>query len=377
MGVAAALLRPNTTCTKRETTSMQNNISLRKKIALEITRRMRKNNTELHPLRQLFWECTLRCNIQCKHCGSDCKVDPSREDMPAGDFLRVIDSITPHVDPNLVNIIISGGEPLMRNDLEEVGLALYRRGYPWGFVSNGLFLSRERLDSLMAAGLHAITISLDGFEEDHNWLRGNPKCYHNACEAVKMLVHEPELTWDIVTCVNRRNYHDLPKLKDFLYSIGVRDWRVFTIFPVGRAAKYPEFQLKDEEFTGLMEFIKNTRREGKMRISYGCEGFLGRYEGSVRDHFFSCNAGISVASILADGSISACPSIRSNFNQGNIYHDDFMDVWNNRFRVFRDRAWMKQDACANCKVFRYCEGNGMHLRNKDGKLLFCHYKRIT
>lgn len=100
-----------------------------------------------------------------------------------------------------------------------------------------------------------------------------------------MLVHEPELTWDVATCVNRRNYPYLNELKTSLYKIGVRHWRMFTIFPVGRAVMYPEFQLTDEEFTGLMDFIKDTRKEGKMRLSYGCEGFLGKYEGEVRDNF--------------------------------------------------------------------------------------------
>ena len=356
---------------------MPNSLSVRRKLALEVARKIRKNTIELHPLRQLFWECTLRCNIQCKHCGSDCKTSTGQKDMPAKDFLRVIDSITPHVNPNLVSIIISGGEPLMRKDLEEIGLALYQRGYSWGLVSNGLHLTRKRLDSLMAAGLHSITISLDGFEENHNWLRGHHKSYARACEAIKMLVHEPELTWDIVTCANRRNYHELPQLRKYLYSIGARSWRVFTIFPVGRAAQYPEFQLTNEEFTGLMEFIKETRKEKKIRLSYGCEGFLGKYEGEVRDNFFTCNAGICVGSILADGSISACPSIRSDFSQGNIYHDDFMEVWNNKFQSFRNREWMRNGECKDCTLFRYCEGNGMHLRNENRELLLCHYKRIV
>lgn len=356
---------------------MQNKLSLRRRMALEIARKIRDNRKELHPLRQLFWECTLRCNLACKHCGSDCKKTAHEKDMPAEDFLRVIDSITPHVQPNEVNIIITGGEPLMRDDLEEVGLALYRRGYPWGFVSNGLFLDRQRLDSLMAAGLHAVTISLDGFADDHNWMRGHPQSFDRAAEAIKMLVHEPELTWDIVTCVNRKNYPYLGELKNWLYSIGVRNWRIFTIFPVGRAALHPEFQLTDEEFTGVLEFVKQTRKEGRIRLSYGCEGFLGRYEGEVRDNFYSCNAGISVGSVLVDGSISACPSIRSNFHQGNIYQDDFMEVWNNRFQSFRNREWMKKGECADCDLFRYCEGNGMHLHDEKGDLLFCHHKRIV
>lgn len=356
---------------------MSDSLSIRKRLALEIFRKIRKNRKQLHPLNQLFWECTLRCNLHCKHCGSDCKKTADEQDMPADDFLRVIDSITPHVNPNKVNIIITGGEPLMRNDLEEVGLALYDRGYPWGIVSNGLFLSRQRLDSLMASGLHAITISLDGFEDEHNWMRGHPESFIRAEAAIKMLVQEPSLAWDVVTCVNGKNYPYLEELKNHLYSIGVRHWRIFTIFPVGRAAQHPEFQLTDREFTGVLEFIKQIRKEGCMRLSYGCEGFLGRYEGEVRDSFYSCNAGVSVASVLVDGSISACPSIRSNFHQGNIYQDDFMDVWENRFQTFRDRQWMKKGVCGDCKLFRYCEGNGMHLHNEQGELLFCHHKRIV
>lgn len=352
-------------------------LTLRKRLALEIARKIRNNRKELHPLKQLFGECTQRCNLHCKHCGSDCKRTSTIKDMPAGDFLRVIDTITPHVNPHEVNIVITGGEPLMREDLEQVGLALYRRGYPWGMVSNGLYLTAGRLQSLMAAGLHAITISLDGMPEDHNWLRGHPESYSKAMEAIKMLVHERELTWDVVTCVNRRNYPYLEELKTSLYSIGVRHWRLFTIFPVGRAAENPDFQLTNEEFTGVMEFIKRLRNEKKMHVNYGCEGFLGNFEGEVRDNFFSCNAGVSVGSILADGSISSCPSIRSNFHQGNIYQDDFMDVWEHRFQPFRNREWMKKDACADCDFFRYCEGNGMHLRDDEGELLFCHLKRLN
>ena len=355
---------------------MADGLSLRKRLALEVARKIRENNKELHPLRQLFWECTLKCNISCKHCGSDCKSSAESKDMPAEDFLRVIDSITPSVNPNQVNIIITGGEPLMRNDLEQVGLALYRRGYPWGIVSNGLALTRDRLKRLMAAGLHAITISLDGLEDSHNWLRGHSNSFLRASEAIKMLVHESELEWDVVTCVNHKNYHQLEEMKKYLYTIGVRRWRVFTIFPVGRAAQHPEFQLTDEEFTGLMEFIKTTRKEKRINLQYACEGFLGNYEGDVRDHFYSCTAGISVASILSDGSISACLSIRSNYQQGNIYQDDFMDVWNNRFQPFRNREWMRTGICADCKLFRYCEGNGMHLRDDEGNLLICHQKRI-
>lgn len=104
---------------------------------------------------------------------------------------------------------------------------------------------------------------------------------------------------------------------------------------------------------------------------------LGNYEGDVRDHFFSCQAGITVGSVLIDGSISACPSIRADFHQGNIYKDEFMDVWENNYQPYRDRTWMKKGECATCKYFRYCRGNGMHLRDGQGELMVCHLKRIV
>lgn len=351
-------------------------LSLRKRLALEVFRQIRQNQKKIHPLKQLFWECTQRCNVHCKHCGSDCKSTTDIPDMPAADFLRVIDSITPHVNPHEVSIVITGGEPLVRKDLEKVGLALYQRGYPWGMVTNGLYLTASRLQSLLEAGLHSITVSLDGFADDHNWLRGHPESHERAINAIRMLSRQTEIIWDVVTCVNRRNYSYLKQLKDELYTAGVRRWRLFTIFPVGRAAHYPEFQLEDKDFMGLMEFIKQVRLEGKITASYGCEGFLGSYEAEVRDSFYTCNAGISVASVLADGSISACPSIRSDYSQGNIYQDDFMHVWEHRFKSFRDRAWMKKGNCASCTFFRYCEGNGMHLHDNNGDLLFCHLERL-
>jgi radical SAM enzyme (rSAM/lipoprotein system) len=355
---------------------MNKKIPLRKWMALELFRKIRKNNARLHELNTLFWECTLRCNLSCRHCGSDCKVDAGCPDMPARDFMQVIEQITPHVNPNRTMIIFSGGEPLLRNDLEACGLELYRRKFPWGLVSNGLLLNRRRLDSLLAAGLHSITISLDGFEEAHNWLRQHPKSYDKALNAVQMLTKEKEIVWDVVTCANRKNLGQLVEFKEMLIANGVRNWRIFTIFPVGRAATFPELQLTNEEFTAVLDFIRAVRKENRIHLSYGCEGFLGNYEMEVRDHFYICQAGVNVGSVLADGAISACPSIRFNYNQGNIYQDNFWEVWQNRFQPFRNRSWTKTGECADCNMFRYCEGNGMHLHDETGKLLFCHYKRI-
>ncbi|MBQ5876073.1 MAG: radical SAM/SPASM domain-containing protein, partial [Alistipes sp.] len=71
-----------------------------------------------------------------------------------------------------------------------------------------------------------------------------------------------------------------------------------------------------------------------------------------------------------------CTSVRRNYHQGNIYNDDFWDVWCNKFEPYRNREWMRKGACADCDMFRYCEGNGMHLRDDDGNLLMCNLERL-
>ena len=192
-----------------------------------------------------------------------------------------------------------------------------------------------------------------------------------------MMGKRPNFIFDVVTCVNRRNLTQLDQIKELLVSLGVKQWRLFSIFPTGRAAEDPDLQLSKEEFRAMLDYIKQNRKEeSRITLSYGCEGFLGNYEGDVRKFFFSCNAGVNVASVLVDGSISACSSIRSDYHQGNIYEDDFWEVWNNRFEPYRNREWMRKGECADCSMFRYCEGNGMHLRDNDGNLLFCHLDRI-
>jgi radical SAM enzyme (rSAM/lipoprotein system) len=265
----------------------------------------------------------------------------------------------------------------MRRDLEQAGLAVYRRGYPWGMVTNGMALDAARFESLLRAGLHSITLSLDGFEKDHIHIRRHPRSFENALRALRLIVAEPSIVYDVVTCVTTDSLPRLSEFKEFLISEGVGAWRIFTIFPVGRAAEDPRLQLTDAQFTALMEFIRATRKEGRIRLDYACEGFLGGWETEVRDHFYHCSAGVTVAGIRVDGAISGCTSIRAAHDQGNIYRDDFWDVWQGRFAKFRNRDWARKGACADCKSWKWCLGNGMHLYDDDNNLLLCHLRRLT
>ena len=131
----------------------------------------------------------------------------------------------------------------------------------------------------MAAGMGAVTVSLDGLEASHDWMRGVPGSYARALRAIGIIAAEPRLNADVVTCVNRRNLSELPEIYEILKGLGVKQWRLFTIIPIGRAAADPEMKLADSQFVSLMEFIQAKRQEGgPMKVTFSCEGYLGRYE---------------------------------------------------------------------------------------------------
>jgi len=351
--------------------------SVKNRIGLKIHRSFVKNETAIHELNYLFWECTLRCNLNCLHCGSDCTKDASHPDMPFDDFLRAVLPLIDKYGRDKITIVITGGEPLLRKDLAECGRKLRKNGFRWSIVTNGYFYDEEKHNELLNAGLGAITLSLDGLENSHNWLRGKSKSFENTVKALKLITATPRLNFDVVSCINQRNINELDEIRDFLIKNNVPAWRLFTIAPIGRAKDIDELSLTPDQFTRMMAFISTQRKSNSIKINFSCEGYVGHYEKKVRDNYFFCRAGINIGSILVDGSISACPNIDRSFIQGNIYKDKLLNIWENKFQIMRDRSWMKNGSCFDCKEFTNCKGNGFHLRDgKSKEVICCHHSKL-
>lgn len=246
----------------------------RLKIGLEMARRENLRLQREHPLEQLFWECTLRCNLSCRHCGSDCAKDLTATEMPLQDFLAVLDEIAEHQSPSTVMVSTVGGEPLVRRDIVECGREIKRRGFQWGMVTNGYLLDEAMMQSLADAGIDSMAIDLDGLHDEHNWLRNNEHSFDRALRAIELMKQVEGLEWDVITCVHSRNINNLESTKRLLIDAGVKHWRCFTIVPMGRAAGQEELQLTDIQFRDLLNFIVKTRLEGDIDINYAVRDFL-------------------------------------------------------------------------------------------------------
>jgi radical SAM protein with 4Fe4S-binding SPASM domain len=339
---------------------------------------MFEEEARAHRLSHLFWETTRACNLRCRHCGSDCTVRKADE-LTTGEIKEAFRSIAVDFDPRHIMVSVTGGEPLIRKDLFEVMGYVHHLGFQWGLVTNGVLVNEDVVQQCSETGMSTVTVSVDGLQPAHEFLRRGGS-YDRAVKALKLF--KDAGCFQVVqptTCVSQYSIEDLPALYELFSRMRMDEWRLITIFPAGRAREDPRFLLEPAQLRYLFDFIAGHRKDGGLRVTYGEEGFLGvEYEGKVRDFLYHCPAGITVGSILCDGSIAACPNLPEEFIQGNIRTDRFKDVWENRYGNMRDLHWKKKGKCADCTWWEYCRGNSMHLWDFGmGAPCMCHIEELN
>lgn len=343
-------------------------------------RRIVKLKRKLHDLNYFFWETTLRCNLACRHCGSDCAKEEKMPELSGARVLDVFRDIAAHYPADKIMVAVTGGEPLVREDLFEVMAGINRLGFRWGLVTNGMLVDEAVVEQCARTGMRTVVVSLDGLEESHNWLRNNPRSHERAVNALKLFVDAKKFSVvEAITCVNYRNIGELETMYQELRRMGVNSWRLFTVSPLGRAAQNADLIFTRDILEKLFEFIRRKRLEDpSWPVSYSEEGYLGpKWENEVRGFYHACNAGVNVGGLLCDGSYSACPSLSRRWIQGHLDELPFSEAWETRYQNMRDRRWMKNEFCGGCREWKNCEASSLHLWNwETGRPNVCHYRML-
>lgn len=330
-----------------------------------------KNIQHEHPLKWIELEVTRRCPLSCLHCGSSCSMEtPYPDELSTDEILTALRRIAQWQNPATLKVAVTGGEPLARKDIFQLLAHITEMGYKASMVTNGLLIRDDRTVKLLAAsGIRSVSLSVDGLEESHDWLRNRKGAFRSVIDAIRRLMDSGLFYVEPITVVNRRNFSELARMEDLMRELQVPSWRLGKTFPIGRAADYPELFIDGKQYRALLDFIKQryTDPDSPLKVSYCEEGYLGpEYEMEVRSFFAQCGAGVNIMAILADGSITGCAAVSHDFIQGNIRTDDPVEVWENRFQVFRDRSWMRAGKCGDCAIFDHCRGDGLHLWDKNG-----------
>ncbi|MCA8924498.1 MAG: radical SAM protein [Planctomycetes bacterium] len=137
-------------------------------------------------LRDAKLKVTSRCNLACRMC--EYWKTTHEQTLTLEEWRRVIDELAAH---GCQKLHVSGGEPFLRPDLLELLAHGVARGLKVNMTTNGTLLDRERAQRLVATGLNAVSISLDGPSSKlHDRVRGRPGAFKRSVRAIRWIARE-------------------------------------------------------------------------------------------------------------------------------------------------------------------------------------------
>lgn len=203
-------------------------------------------------------DLTYKCNFRCRHCYNySGDHGDERKELSEEEFLNLCNSII-KIAP--MSTCICGGEPLLKRNLAlEMGKRLKKAGLPnINIVSNGYIIDKELAREIKKAGFDFIQISLDGFKESHEWLRGKEGAYDRAINAISNLVGEG-CNVGVAFTPLKRNISEFEELTKMLDNMGVLVLRTQPIMGMGRATGIRN------EFLSPLDYYKLTRKIAYMK----------------------------------------------------------------------------------------------------------------
>jgi len=317
------------------------------------------------------WEVTLACNAACIHCGS--WAGRARPNELSTD--EAMGACAALADLGVREVTLSGGEPLLRADWEEIVAALRGHGLVIELISNGLALDAAAAARIARSGIRSVSLSVDGDAAVHDRLRGVPGAFHRTMAAARALRAEG-LRVGAVTQVCRLNLDQLPAIESALRQGGFGAWQLQLTMPIGRCGL--DLAIDPAEVRRVIDFIADDSRPDRLP-RYGSDniGWMLPSEPALRsvvrptDRVFrGCQAGLGVMGLTSDGTVRGCLSMPPAFDEGNLRQRSLRAIWQNENGFAYNRHFVLASAtgpCRECGFLRICRGGCKTLAHAAGR----------
>ncbi|MBW2218613.1 MAG: radical SAM protein, partial [Deltaproteobacteria bacterium] len=158
-------------------------------------------------LRLVAWETTRNCNLSCKHCRASATMGPYSGELDTSASLKLLDQIAQVGKPI---VILTGGEPLLREDIFEVAGYGTSIGLRMVMAPNGTLITKPIAEKMAKAGIARISISLDGATaESHDKFRGVKGAFEGALCGIQY-AKDAEIEFQINTTITKTNLDEIP-----------------------------------------------------------------------------------------------------------------------------------------------------------------------
>ena len=310
---------------------------------------------------------TLWCDLACPHCLAD-HGDAETFDMPVALFEKLCREAA---NCGVEEMLLTGGEPLLRNDLGVIISILKEHGLSWT-LNTARCPDAEQQMALRDYSPAFVAVSVDGPAHVHNAFRKSPHAFKGAMDAIQFFASLPATRTCAGTTITTEN---LPFFDDTFREIresGADHWGIHLLVPEGRAAARPDFFPTDRQMRELLKNIAVKRQEFSVSLSDEM-GFAGEWEPLVRDTGFFCAAGRAMCAVLPDGSVMPCSTLDPQYCEGNVSQEPLTTIWGERFSS--QRSLKATGKCARCRDRAIC-GGGCWLQRIHGAHCFKHLWKI-
>ncbi len=326
----------------------------------------------MHPgkipaLRLLAWETTRRCNLACLHCRAAAGSGPYPGELTTDEGITLLDDLT---KMGQVVVILTGGEPLLREDIFDLAAYGTRNGHRMVMAVNGTLLTPQIAARLKEVGIQRLSISIDGATAaSHDRLRAVEGAYDGALAGIAA-AREAGLPFQINTTVTRANLTELQDIYELAIKLEAAAHHVFVLVPTGRGELIPEELVTPEEYERTLRQLLTWQREGRLFIKPTCAPQfyrLWRQDAHARGEKITpathgmeamtkgCLGGQGFAFVSYKGEVQPCGYLE--LMAGDIRQTPFPEIWAGSPLFQQLRAVDDyRGKCHSCQYRKVCGG---------------------
>lgn len=325
------------------------------------------NKPDANTIRLVAWETTRRCNLKCKHCRAVAEDHPYDNELDTQASFKLLEQIAEVGKPI---IILTGGEPLLRDDIFDITAYGTELGLRMVMAPNGTLITPELAKKMKESGIKRISISLDGSTpETHDNFRGLTNAFNDAIRGIEM-AKEAGLEFQINTTITKTNLNEIPKLLKLAEDLGAVAHHIFLLVPTGRGKYIVDTAINAKEYEETLNWFYDQKDKTSLQLKATCaphyyrilrqrakeDGKKVTFETHGLDAVTrGCLAGTGFCFISHVGRVQTCGFL--DVECGDITKQTFKEVWDGShvFNELRDFSNL-ENKCGICEFKRVCGG---------------------
>lgn len=328
-----------------------------------------KSNLSTPQLRLVAWELTRSCVLSCRHCRASALQKSYEDEFTTRECFSVIDSLA---KMGSCIVIMTGGEPLLRNDIYKIAFYGNSLGLRMVLATCGTLLDHQKCTSLLDAGIARISLSIDGATaKTHDAFRGVDGAFDGLMRGIDA-ARTAGLEFQINTTVTRTNLHELPDIYSLAIKLGAASFHPFLLVPVGRAGELVDEMISPQEYERTLNWIYDCQLSSKITVKPTCAPHYYRIFREREQSFGrivkrethgldaitkGCLGGQGFAFISHTGSVQICGFLEEKAGDLRESGYDFGKIWESSPLFRQVRAVDDYHGkCGYCEYRKVCGG---------------------